>query len=1331
MKEFNRKAFIEVTSQYLASKLDTGLFPPRYLEVDERVVRYYHAQGILDKPIVSGREAKYNEQYVSQFVAIRLLQIRDNSIEQISRKIKDVESALHLGVALGINAQDIKLFVEQNVKIEEETEAEAMTAPQQIVEEVIVNVRKHIKTPSGKVEIKIKNQDEYSLIESNLKTGAAFAFMTALPEEVGKKLFKLIYGQKKKLEPIKDIVIPITEDEFELLGCTASGSAVLRDMAIIVADKDVYKEGNDVAQLFLFDPSAAGTTRKVAVTLDGAPIDTLEVKLDSNGCGVTRVATAASGSYKVTVDESEATCTFQAARYSLAPFVATLANLRKDDAALFATVEAMSFGAPFMGKAEITVLSNGVQVEQKSVEFHEGLATVQFKPQGEAAMSLRVSSKDDPDLIAGVPLPGTRQSEREDTVISSLGKQRTVSLIATQNSIQERGLHIAEGSLGNTPVILDEVISKKIELTFAADIEQLIVIVREPVLGTTQVHDIGSVKKGKGYKIEFASALASVHIGGLVNDKPWEGHAVVVQPSKLQISVKAPARLEPGQLLEIKIKTKEKASVLLRVADKRMRVQDSARTGTASMLKRWISAAIGSLKSGEVAEKNDGQCQCASCVAQRINMRARGMDRGIMRGAARGAGAQIMFAAAAPMAAPEFGAEEGFGFAAPEADMFVNRVSDVFDAKPMMMMDATKGGGTKGLKMKGMVELASFKGGFSGVSGARGVSGVSGYSGYSGSAQVAHSGVAVAAQPAVAREMEVDLIYSGLLEVNKEQVVKIQLPDTIGSYDITAFAVSNGDWAEAETSLMVEKEMYIEPMLPQYAHPEDGVAAVAVGVRAPKTKKYRITVDGSEEKAGSKIFTQEGENVRCTWNAVPGVHEIVMLDEDNNELDKVVRVVECPGEETVLGQELRILKAGEAYDIDGDDGAMSVKVLPGMQSELKLAVSVCTDFEHYCCEQTSSAVSAACVAAMVGDDSASKEQAFQAIIKGARRLKAMHKPGKGFASYPDREIVQEWSSAAARRVGNLGVLLESAKLPSETYAAIQSMIEMGKDVLAIKGVDHYNEHGRAGADNSQGDMEAIYYGRKNRAINSADVEKEIQGLTDKSGGGYWNYKPKSEAAFCAAVLFKNNQIDLGIKLANAVAKAMGGTLGGAFHGSYESLAYMHMVHGMQKAGIVPGLGSKIIVDGKEMTIEKALDLKSISKVKAPDKGACAIRITRLSKIRFDEMNAGVQLTLDVKDKHGSTKSFKAGAPVTLTVKLTSGYQMGDVLCVALPDALTRVIGGTKAKKFQLDFAGKNEITVDLVAGRATAAPQRWAAVVRNMYDGGRLGSVGLLRAEVK
>lgn len=551
------------------------------------------------------------------------------------------------------------------------------------------------------------------------------------------------------------------------------------------------------------------------------------------------------------------------------------------------------------------------------------------------------------------------------------------------------------------------------------------------------------------------------------------------------------------------------------------------------------------------------------------------------------------------------------------------------------------------------------------------------------------------------RETECDLVYTGLvaIEANRVKTLNIKLPDSIGAYDITAFSVSDGDWIESGTEFSIYKSMYVIPAIPAYAHPEDGVKCRAYVV-ACDSAVVRVSVDGKRAD-----FEMSGSNPRVVeWDAVPGVHEVSVAYQDD--VDKVVRVVECPGEETVLAQELRILKKGEAFDISRDENALSIVVVPGMENEFKAAIHVVTDFQHKCCEQTSAAILASAIAIVTGGDS-EKEKGFDSIVKGEQRLKSMYSNGAGkphFLSYPGGSFYENWSDAAAKRCSKLADVLSSATLPDDAAKAVDSLTKMGKAIMLNVKEGHTP-------------MEDAYYAG---TPPDHDVDEAI---TELQGAGAWDYSVKSEAAFLAAALIKAKSFDKGIKLANACAKAMGGAMGGAMHGSYECLAYLHLIHELKVAGIVSGAaGSKVTVNDREVPLATAMEARDIRKVEAKS-GAVAIKVTRLERIRFDEAKTAMQMSLDI------ASSSTSNSLVRLKVKIDS-YKDGDVLCVCLPDCLSRMVAGAKVKKFQVDFKGKKEAEVELVAHDKTAAPQRWAAVVRNMYDGSRIGSVGMLRAEV-
>ena len=295
---------------------------------------------------------------------------------------------------------------------------------------------------------------------------------------------------------------------------------------------------------------------------------------------------------------------------------------------------------------------------------------------------------------------------------------------------------------------------------------------------------------------------------------------------------------------------------------------------------------------------------------------------------------------------------------------------------------------------------------------------------------------------------------------------------------------------------------------------------------------------------------------------------------------------------------------------------------------------------------------------------------------------------------------------------------------------------MGKEALEIHGGGQQPPRGilsaliSVGPGRDTGDptreMERAYHAGEDAKVTDQRARALIRDLKANKWGAY---SFKSEAAYAAACLVRAGRLELGLEVANAVARAMGNALGGGMHGSYELLAYLQMVIELRKAGVVTDKTSlRLKVDGEELDLAEALKRDDIESIEASG-GPVALKLTRLERLRFDEVRAEVPISIDIKDA-SKGKTLREGKPVRLTVSLDEGYTTGDVLCVTLPECLSRMVSGAKTKKFQVDFSGAATLEVDLLAHAATPKPQRWSAVVRNMYDGGRIGSVGLLEASV-
>lgn len=90
-------------------------------EVNPRLVRYYTTQGLLDKPLRAGREARYTYRHLLQLLVVRRLLMEGYSspaIEKlvISKANSDLEALLQGGVQLSVEAANPALAFLQQVQ---------------------------------------------------------------------------------------------------------------------------------------------------------------------------------------------------------------------------------------------------------------------------------------------------------------------------------------------------------------------------------------------------------------------------------------------------------------------------------------------------------------------------------------------------------------------------------------------------------------------------------------------------------------------------------------------------------------------------------------------------------------------------------------------------------------------------------------------------------------------------------------------------------------------------------------------------------------------------------------------------------------------------------------------------------------------------------------------------------------------------------------------------------------------------------------------------------------------------------------------------------------
>lgn len=1298
----NIKTLADLSQEILYARPFSFERRPGQRDIDVRTIRYYDAQKILDEPQRVGRENVYSAKHLKRILAIKILQGRGRTLLDLSRTMQstgvDDNDVLR---TFGVNPDAIEILATkyENTQIEQATnQTEEHAMPKAEVKNANISEEEAMMEMNPDyLTVTITDGDKYKAIQGHAKIGSAFVFVKDLPDADARKLFKLINGQKAGSGKITDGVFFADEHGLDMPGCTVASKPVASRLAIACPDKDSYKEAVDTARVFIYDPNNAGKEVTVKVMLSGAHLDSMKLPLDENGCVIAMVPTLVSGQYYVLVEESGAECRFSASRYEVAPLTVVTTATTKIGDALTIDLRAESFGNPFSGKARIDVMDEGAMKASYNVVFENGTGSVQVLTHGmEGSIALRVISVDDPKLVASTPVRGAKREERTDTAVALMGKVHSMSLLPSAGSKQARGLSFATGQvIVNSPVRMASCIGNSISLEFVEDMNHVVVALRDPFKDEYQVVDLGNIKQKKTKKLSLPYPVTFVQVGGFVGGKEWEAHAFAVMPAA-EGSLSVAKKVEPGDKLRITIhppKAHGKTSVLLKVLDKRVRPQYEPMTSIASLLKRWTDAFLPKRMTG-------------SGIASLMPLYVPGLQGVSGYNNARG----MVLLRAAPWATEDqFGAvyHHGGGGGQSSSPVFG---TPTFHSLSTMGLRREIDESADSLRFFAQAENHVALNNVEEKTSGRPIlasNSSAGEANYFLSSPVQKKNAQVRQE---AREEISDVIYCDLLKVSGKKEVIIDLPAVIGDFEVRAFFANGTDWSEAVSSVRVEKAIWIEPMIPQVVHPDDGVKCTAVIAGITERAMFSIRVNGQPVKHD---ISRNGLTL-LTWDALPGIHEVSVVSPAGN--DRIRRVVDVPGEEIVMTQEMRVLAKGEKYDLVTDD-ALSVSVMPGIEAELKTAIAVVTNFEHLCCEQTSAKVVAAAMAVMIGDDQ-TRAEAFKALVNGEKRLAQYWRRGEGFTYYP-QGIIYDWASAtAALRVKRIAAALQKTELPAAVAKAVKSMGSMADNVVQAHGnkVQVESKH------------EKEYHEGKTPTITKQDVD--AAGLTL---AGFW-INGAADVAYAAAGLIRAKKLDIGLKLANSVAKEMGPSMGNGMHGTVEVLAYLFLVIELKKAGVVGGSGGKVSVNGKQTSIEKATKATDITEVEAID-GGVALRVNRLSRIRFEDhksaLSFSVAMTSEKAGQAGGMQSAQAGRPVSLRVTLGEKYKDGDVLCVALPDCVSRVIGGVKEKKFQLDFAGKKEVDVDLVAHGATEQPQRWHAVVRNMYDPARIGSMGILTMSVK
>ncbi|MDF1663222.1 MAG: hypothetical protein P1V97_15710 [Planctomycetota bacterium] len=1287
-------------------------------------------------------------------------------------------------------------------------------------------------------QLEVKSDQLFEAMSDQVVLGQAFAFIpksaygTPLVQQFldslglelpDKNVVKSLLGSKAISVPGGRIV-PRAFEELELVSLTS--------------DKMLYNAGRDRAHLLVLSPIHPNGPGSLVIDRNGQLYQKLPFIFDSQGMFVATLSDLPVGAYTVCLEgHEEQNLEFQVAEYSLAPLTAKFSHQNLEGSQLNFKIELETFGIPVEGRVRADLREAGVVLQSVTIDALSGTIAGSLSLSGAGPHDVQLTVEADPSKIAVLPLRGSRQSERELTLMSALGYERHCSLIPGEETDEVRGLHVREGGMRNTPVRLVEAHDDVAVVKFLSkDVETLSIVVWDMATGDCRNESVNQPKSGDSFSFNIDGPLALILIGAFVDGKTWEGWTTFVRSSDLALTIQTPENAKPGDTVNIDIEAgsaEHPASVYLVVKDDRLLTQDTPASRLASALKAAIDEQTPTLSIGQTKRSLRDYRNVKSPTWEAANSQLKEIaektmpnppggwgGRGpsqIPSGRYRGAptfsapppspsfgGSRDPFGLSGPptgdpFSAPPPGVPRGdpFGLSDPGDPFAAPSASDPFSPPPQSLV----GGDPFAAPPAGAFASPNSSGSSFGEAPNENDYSVDELSIFSfdeeddapteaipsarlidvvnadrhGASEVSlhaepldEEGSAPAADPDPEDEVEKpvgrtpslaplkvnkekappEVIFADCIEVKGKTSHPLTLGPGLSRYIVEAFAMRGFDWNSTEARFQSMQDPYVEVTLPPFLGEMDahlGVVHVgcAIGDFYLKIKK-----DGNDVKAVlgdrpviSDIALPRGQH-EIHFMATPGLFEFEVNCVSTGESASVTRRINQPGKLVERVQQMVILKEGESFERTKD--VLNLIVLPGIEKPFKQLMSATSNYGHKCCEQTAAKMLSSVAAYLfAGDNPKQKKDAEDSIVTGVVRLQTMWHRNKGFTMYPESKGIDTyWGPKATVHLFEFEVLNGLRDLSPALKIAVETALEMAKDTAAPYRIERF-----PGEANSPRDCYRIL-----RSSHSVDRVKEhafdkLKSLftvremeIELAAQSRGKVEQRADLCYIAAALItsqKASREELAqcVSVTNRIMSSLDAS--GRLYSTVDSVALVALMSELNKAGLLSPDGSDVVINGAAMKSSQLATLKGEIETIQVAKGLLPLEVTKNTVQSWDSFESNLEFSLVLEKNGQPTRKLKIGDSVELVCKLSNGYKPGDILHVCLPPSLSRIYGGGQVKQFSVDFAGRSEVRVNLVATAVTVhrkgkklGSQSYAAIVRNMFEEERIGNPGPLDIKV-
>jgi molecular chaperone DnaK (HSP70) len=359
---------------------------------------------------------------------------------------------------------------------------------------------------------------------------------------------------------------------------------------VLLPDKEIYRAIHDTVRLLLIAPDwlranepGSSSTQQVAqlvIEKNSYIYRTQTIELASIGLTLVELTLLPEGNYRVYWNREETTnyrnttaeCRFSVVEYVLSPLQATLLSHELQGSSLNCRLQVERFQEPCHETVRLELWSEQRLTQQQLAPVAPGIYQANFNLESNtpARLELRVKVREE---VTTVVIPGSRREERDETLLSRLGRQVSVSLMPREAARAVRGLYLSESStVTHTPVIIIDPApaNRRAQLRWrvAAQAARLLVL---DLQGTVvEQRDLGDVVPGQEIDIEVPTPGGLLALAAWVEGKAWEGWSTLLASDSMQLEVTSPATARPASDVELNLSTDKLAAVYVRVRDTRL-----------------------------------------------------------------------------------------------------------------------------------------------------------------------------------------------------------------------------------------------------------------------------------------------------------------------------------------------------------------------------------------------------------------------------------------------------------------------------------------------------------------------------------------------------------------------------------------------------------------------------------------------------------------------------------------------------------------------------------------------------------------------------------------